>query len=294
MDEVINLTSNGKKQVRQKAITILHEVTNEETKKAIFEKLIQKIQSEEFYNKVDAIDAIFSFSKDASGLANDVLAVLDSEKAVIKQKILMNIYKIVNNDNYQTVVSKLEEIANNKEEDMLIRIAAVDGLTNIKSKTSLPKLIELTKENSAISSSAKGAIEKIGLPSKEQIPKFIPFLYEEQDAQTKLMVLKIFSDMKANANVAVPNIILLFKDKNKDVREAAKDALANIGLADPKVVNELGALLDNKDVDIKLRALNEIVEMNAVSQVIDKVKQLQEDPNKEVRKYAQQIVDNLK
>ena len=100
--------------------------------------------------------------------------------------------------------------------------------------------------------------------------------------------------MNSEANDTVPNIILLLKDKDSKVQEAAKEALSNIGAASRTCIPSLNDLLDNKDVDIKLRALNEIVEMNAVSQVIDKVKQLQEDPNKEVRKYAQQIVDNLK
>ena len=100
--------------------------------------------------------------------------------------------------------------------------------------------------------------------------------------------------MKSEANDAVPNIIVLLKDKSKTVRDSAKEALSNIGTASQAALGGLSDLLDNQDVDIKLRALNEIVEMNAVNQVMDKVIQLQQDKNKEVRKYAQQIVDNLK
>lgn len=294
LDEVINLTSSGNKEIREKAIKTLVEVTNENTRKEIFDKLIQKLNSDEFHNKVDALDAIFSFSKDASVISDEILTVFDSEKPVIKNRILSNLFKIVNADNRQTIIDKLEQIAGNMEENMLIRVAAVDGIASIKAKESLVKLIELTKEKSAISSSAKTAIEKIGLPSREQIPDFIPFLSEEQGSSVKVIVLKMLSNMKTEANDAVPNIIVLLKDKNKTVRDSAKEALSNIGTASQAAIDGLSDLLDNKDVDIKLRALNEIVEMNAVNQVMDKVVQLQQDANKEVRKYAQQIVENLK
>ena len=294
LDEVIELTSSGNKEIREKAIKTLTEVTNEDTRKEIFNKLIQKLNSDEFHNKVDALDAIFSFSEKASVISDEILAVFDSEKSVIQNRILSNLFKIVNNDNRQQIIDKLEQIAGNTEENMLIRVAAVDGIANIKSKESLVELINLTKEKSAISASAKTAIEKIGLPSREQIPNFFPFLSEEQESSVKVIVLKMFSNMKSEANDAVPNIIVLLKDKSKTVRDSAKEALSNIGTASQAALGGLSDLLDNQDVDIKLRALNEIVEMNAVNQVMDKVIQLQQDKNKEVRKYAQQIVDNLK
>lgn len=294
LDEVISLTSSGNKEVREHAIKTLIAVTNEDTKKAIFDALINKLKSTEFHDKVDSLETIFSFSKNASVLTDDILNIFDSEKPVIQNKILTNLDKIISDDNYSKIVDKLEQIAKNEEEKMLIRVAAVESIANIKSKRSFAKLIELTKENSTISASAKAAIDKIGLPSKEQIPELLPFLSDEQPSSVKIIVLKLFSGMNAQANDAVPNIILLLKDKNKTVKDTAKDALENIGIASQPALEGLIALLDNKDVDIKLRALNEIVEMNAVEQAIDNIKQLQQDSNKEVRKYAQQIIDNLK
>jgi len=292
LDEVIGLTSSGNKELREKAVQILTEVTNEDTKKAIFEKLIDKLKSEEFHDKVDALETIFAFSKNASGITDNILAVFDIEKPVVQNRILSNLFKIADESNFQKITDKLETIAQNKNENMLIRVAAIDCIANMKSTDSLIKLIELTEENSAVSDSAKSAIEKIGLPSRNQVSNFIPLLSEEQSSSTKVLVLKIFSNMKSEANDTVPNIILLLKDQDSKVREAAKEALSNIGAASRTCIPALNNLLDNKDVDIKLRALNEIVEINAVDQTIDKIRQLQQDPNKEVRKYAQQIVGN--
>jgi len=294
LDEVISLTSSGNKEIREQAIKTLTEVKNEDTIKSIFEKLIAKLKSEEFHEKSDALEAIFAFSKKASIITDEILTVFDTEKPVVQNKILSNLFKIADGNNSQKIIDKLESIAQNKDESMLIRVAAVDCIANMKSKNSLIILIELTKENSSIADSAKNAIEKIGLPSRTLVKNLVPFLEEGQPVSTKLLVLKMFSDMKAEANDTVPNIIPLLKDKNPKVKEAAKDALEKIGPASQACVPALSELLENKDVDIKLRALNEIVEIEAVSQTIDKIRLLQGDSSKEVRKYAQQIVDNLK
>jgi len=291
LDEIITLTSSGNKEIREQAIKTLTEISNENTKKDILDRLVQKLNSNEFHDKVDALEAIFAFSKDAAGISDEILAVFDKEKPVIQNKILAELFKITDESNSQKIIDKLETIIQDTEENMLIRVSAVDCLANMKSKKSLTKLINLTKENSAISSSAKSAIEKIGLPSREQVTEFVPYL-QDPSPSVRLIVLKIFSDMKSEANDTVPDIILLLKDKNKAVKDAAKAALENIGVASQNALEGLSALLDNKDVDIKLRALNEIVEMNAVNQVIDKVRQLQQDPNKEVRKYAQQVIES--
>ncbi len=291
LDEIITLTSSGNKEIREQAIKTLTEISNENTKKDILDRLVQKLNSNEFHDKVDALEAIFAFSKDAAGISDEILAVFDKEKPVIQNKILAELFKITGESNSQKIIDKLEMIIQDTEENMLIRVSAVDCLANMKSKKSLTKLINLTKENSAISSSAKSAIEKIGLPSREQVTEFVPYL-QDPSSSVRLIVLKIFSDMKSEANDTVPDIILLLKDKNKAVKDAAKAALENIGVASQNALEGLSSLLDNKDVDIKLRALNEIVEMNAVNQVIDKVRQLQQDPNKEVRKYAQQVIES--
>jgi HEAT repeat protein len=294
LDEVIALTSSGNKEIRELAIKILTEIRNEDTKRVIFEKLLNKLKSDEFHDKVDALEAVFAFSKNASVITDDILTAFDTEKPVVQNKILSNLFKIADKDNSQKIIDKLESIAQNKDENMLTRVTAVDCIANMKSKNSLTKLIELTKENSSIAASAKTAIEKIGLPSRELVGNFVPLLSDEQPSSVKLLVLKIFSDMKAEANDAVANIIPLLKDKNSKVKETAKAALESIGAASQACIPALIELLDNKDVDIKLRALNEIVEIEAVNQAIDKIRLLQEDPSKEVRKYAQQIVDNLK
>ena len=292
LDEMIALTSSGNKEIRETTIKVLTEINNEDTKKAIFEKLITKLKSEEFHDKVDALEAIFAFSKKAAVITDDILAVCDAEKSVVQNRILANLFKIADESNSQKITDKLETIAQNRNENMLIRVAAVDCIANMKSKSSLRKLIELTEEDSSIATSAQDAIKKIGLPARNQIANLVPLLEQNQSPSVKLLVLKIFSDMKSEANDTVPNIILLLKDKNNKVRDAAKESLVNIGSASQECIPALSELLDNKDVDIKLRALNEIVEINAVDQTIDKIRQLQQDSNKEVRKYAQQIVDN--
>ena len=121
----------------------------------------------------------------------------------------------------------------------------------------LPFLINISIEEPLFQDRALFAIDKIGLPTKEQAEKMYDFL-KDKPLETKIMVLDKFGDMRESANEYVPYIMLFLNDDDAVVKQNVRSTLAKIGKSSPSAVDALIKLLQEPNNEIKSRAIYEL------------------------------------
>ena len=94
MDTTIKLSSFGDASVRNLAAKTLSNVKNQRAQNIIFKKLVEVLNSSDENKIIDILEMLSKFERDFSPISEDLIALLDSENLVIRQKTLSILPKI--------------------------------------------------------------------------------------------------------------------------------------------------------------------------------------------------------
>ena len=299
MDTTIKLSSFGDASVRNLAAKTLSNVKNQRAQNIIFKKLVEVLNSSDENKIIDILEMLSKFERDFSPISEDLIALLDSENLVIRQKTLSILPKI------SAVVCEDEACFNKiigylNQDNEIIKTSAIECLGNMKkdAKKALPVLIDIAIKDTSNKGSALKAIEQIGAPTIERADKMYSFL-KDKPKEIKMKFLDIFDSMAAKDNNEikeyVPYIITFLNYDDFSIKQKTRAVLTKIGKAAPETVPELIKLLKENNSEIVSRAIYELGDLGkAASDAINPLKQIvATTQDKDIKKIASDALQKI-
>lgn len=299
MDTTIKLSSFGDASVRNLAAKTLSNVKNQRAQNIIFKKLVEVLNSSDENKIIDILEMLSKFERDFSPISEDLIALLDSENLVIRQKTLSILPKI------SAVVCEDEACFNKiigylNQDNEIIKTSAIECLGNMKkdAKKALPVLIDIAIKDTSNKGSALKAIEQIGAPTIERADKMYSFL-KDKPKEIKMKFLDIFESMAAKDNNEikeyVPYIITFLNYDDFSIKQKTRAVLTKIGKAAPETVPELIKLLKENNSEIVSRAIYELGDLGkAASDAINPLKQIvATTQDKDIKKIASDALQKI-
>jgi HEAT repeat protein len=299
MDTTIKLSSFGDASVRNLAAKTLSNIKNQRAQNIIFKKLIEVLNSSDENKIIDILEMLSKFERDFSPISEDLIALLDSENLVIRQKTLSILPKI------SAVVCEDEACFNKivgylNQDNEIIKVSAIECLGNMKkdAKKALPVLIDIAIKDTLNKGSALKAIEQIGAPTIERADKMYSFL-KDKPKEIKMKFLDIFENMAAKDNNEikeyVPYIITFLNYDDFSIKQKTRAVLTKIGKAAPETVPELIKLLKENNSEIVSRAIYELGDLGKVaSDAINPLKQIvATTQDKDIKKIASDALQKI-
>lgn len=299
MDTTIKLSSFGDASVRNLAAKTLSNVKNQRAQNIIFKKLVEVLNSSDENKIIDILEMLSKFERDFSPISEDLIALLDSENLVIRQKTLSILPKI------SAVVCEDEACFNKiigylNQDNEIIKASAIECLGNMKkdAKKALPVLIDIAIKDTLNKGSALKAIEQIGAPTIERADKMYSFL-KDKPKEIKMKFLDIFENMAAKDNNEikeyVPYIITFLNYDDFSIKQKTRAVLTKIGKAAPETVPELIKLLKENNSEIVSRAIYELGDLGKVaSDAINPLKQIvATTQDKDIKKIASDALQKI-
>ncbi len=295
LNHVMQFISYNDGRVRSLVADTLCSVRNEQTKNRILEKLSAILNSQDQYKIIDAMEVVLKFRENARPISDDIIKLLDSDNPVIKQKVLeyfpFDPEAVVKNG----FLDKVIELLNNDNE--MVKTYAVECLGNMHgyATQALPALIDISINEPNFKSRALSAIDRIGLPTKQQAEKMYDFL-KDKPVETKIIILDKFADMRERANTYVPYLMLFLNDGNDKVKQSARNALAKIGKSSPEAVGELIKMLNESNEEIKSRAIYELGDLGKyASQAVEPLERILNSGNsKKIKSLAESALQKIR
>jgi len=294
IDKVMQFISYRDEYIRDLTSQILSNLGNDDSKNKMFEILSSALKSNEQYKTLDALDFISKLN-DFAPIAGDILALLDGDDIVVKQKVLTIIPRVADIVLEEGYLDKIISLLN--QENELLKSLAIDCLGNMfgASQNAFPILIQIIVEEPNFRQQALEAIDKIGLPNKEQFVQISEYI-GNKPSEIKIEILERIGAREQGSNFLVPYIISFLDDGDDEVKQVTRKVLSKIGRADTSVVPELIDLLQRNNDEIVSRAIYELGDLgNASSQAIEPLKQIAEDGNrnKDLRDLAQNALQKI-
>lgn len=294
LDTVMKYISYNDAKVREFVAQMLSDVESEQAKQQINEKMATILKSGDQYKIIDALEIAEKMKNNLEPISDDIFNLLDGND-IIKQKVLKvlpNVAKIVS-EKYG--FEKLIKFLNQKDE--IIKTNTIECLGNMHEYaiSTLPDLIELAVKEDRYRKDIFIAIQKMGVPTKEQMKDMNSFL-KDKPKEIKINMLKIWGNFGEKANVYVPNIIYFLNDEDADVKAAARNALLKIGKASQETVPDLINLLKETNNEIVLRAIYELGEIGkGASDAIEPLKEIVKNTqNREIKTSANEALQKIK
>ncbi len=299
MDTTIKLGSFGDASVRNLAAKTLSNIKNKRSQNIIFKKIVEVLNSNEENKVIDVLEMLLKFERDLSPISNDLIALLDSENLVIKQKVLLILPKIASSVREdEACFNKIVGYLNQSNE--IIKVSAIECLGNMQknAKKALPALIDIAIKDTLNKEKALKAIEQIGAPEKEQAEKMYLFL-KDKPKEIKMKFLDVFENMAIkNDNEAkeyVPYIITFLNYDDFSIKQKTRAVLTKIGKAAPETVPELIKLLKENNTEIVSRAIYELGDLGkAASDAIEPLKKIvATTQDKDIKKIATDALQKI-
>ena len=290
---VMKYISYNDVKVREQVGNMLANIENDLAKQQINEMLSKILKSNDQYKILDALDVVEKMKDNLESISDDIFNLLDSND-IIKQKVLKvlpNISKIVSEKyGFDKLLSFLSQ------KDEILKTNTIDCLGNMHEYAikTLPDLIDLAVKENRYSKNIFPAIEKMGLPTKEQMKDMYSFL-KDKPKKIKINMLDIWGNFGEKANIYVPNIISFLNDEDADVKNATRQTLLKIGKASQESVSELINLLKETNNEILLRAIYELGEIGkSASDAIEPLKKIVENAqNREIKTSANEALQKI-
>lgn len=186
-------------------------------------------------------------------LAKDAVPILSTllkdEEESIRKEAATALGKI-GNPTIESITSLINTL---DDESELVRTEAAISLGEIGSDAfeAIPKLMESLKDVSwTVRTASAQSISQIGKGSTRAIPALIQAL-EDPDWRVRYRVVNTLADI---GEPAVPSILEILTHKNHIVRKEAIDALGEIKITDPKIIEKIAGLLGDKAESVRGKA----------------------------------------
>lgn len=279
LDKVMQFISYSDENIRTLSYKTLSEIKNKESKNKIFAYLSNILRSEDQYKILDVLELLSKFNN-FMPVAEDVLNLLDKDDLIIKQKVLPLLPDIPGMVVKKEYMNKVIDLLNQDNE--ILKDLAINNLGNMLgwAQKAIPPLVHIAVEQPEYKEKALHALEKIGVPTKEQVIEIFDYI-KDKPVEIKVRLLEMLGNKRIKSKSFVPNFMTLLNDNSEDVKQSVRKSLSKIGKANPDCIPELINLLQDKNEEIQSRAIYELGDLGKESlQAVDSLKKISEDKNK--------------
>lgn len=255
-------------------------IENERAQNKINNSLATILKSNDQYKVLDALAVATKMKEKIRPIAGDIIELLNSDNNIIKQGVLEIIPNIADIVVETEGFNKLIEFLSQNDE--ILKAETIKCLGNMKGYAinSLFDLINLAVNEDRYKEQVFLTIDKIGLPTKEQMEQMYSFL-KDKPKDIKIHMLENFGNFGAGANIYVPYIMYFLDDTDSEIKQITRVSLTKIGKSSTETVPELIKLLQSENDEILSRAIYELGDLGkSASQAIEPLKQIAENSQK--------------
>ncbi len=293
LDTVMKYISYNDAKVREQIGKMLASIENEQAQKDINARLSEILKSKDQYKILDALDVAEKIGERAQYISEDIVVLLDSND-IVKQKVLKVLPHFAKPFVEKYGLEKITVFLDQKNE--IIKANAIECLGNMHENaiSTLPKLIELVSKEKRYSKEVFPAIEKMGVPTKEQMKNMYSLL-KDKPKEIKIGMLNIWERFGEKFNDYVPNVIMFLNDEDNDVKKETRETLLRIGKASKESIPGLVELLKESNEEILSRAVYELGDLGKDASVaIEPLKELiQKTDNRDIRTKANDALQRI-
>ena len=230
--ELIPLLKDPNASVRKSAVIVLGFIGAED--KTVLSEVVLLFKDPDADVRKTAVSTLWRISAEPKTVVPGLRDLLEDPVADVRESAGYALAKI--GPKAKTAVSELIPLLEDSNEGVCS--SAAEALKSIgigadAAKTAVSELIPLLKNSKAsVRGRAADALGSIGAEAKDAVPQLILLLKDkDSEAGVRSKAASALGSIGANAKTAVPLLILLLEDKDSEagVRKSAADVLVNIG-----------------------------------------------------------------
>lgn len=247
INEVISHLDNEIRSIKFNSIHILG-LLGEKSEKSI-PKLIILLDNDDWSICRETVRSLGKIGNSAINAIPKLSKLLSNNEVSIRKEAAMALGKIGNPTDES--ISNLIMACNDEDEEVRTEVAKTFGDLGPKAQEAIPALMKCLKDvNWTVRTASAQSINQIGRDSTTAIPSLIDAL-EDDDWRVRYRVINTLSEIGKDA---IPSLQNKLASKNAIVRKGAIDALSEMKIDDPKIINSISFLLTDKAEAVRGRA----------------------------------------
>ena len=251
INEVINHLDSEIRSIKFNSIHILG-LLGERSEKGI-PKLIELLGDDDWSICREAVRSLGKIGNSAKNALPKLSDLLSNKEVSIRKEAAIAFGKIGNATDQS--ISSLIMACNDEDEGVRTEVAKTFGELGPEAHGAIPELMRCLKDVSwTVRTASAKSISKIGKDSTTAIPSLINAL-EDNDWRVRYRVINTLAEI---GEEAVPALLKVINHENPIVRKAAIEALGELKMADPKVIEELGSRLNDKKEGVRGKAADSL------------------------------------
>ncbi len=251
IDEVINHLDSKIRSVKFNSIFVLGELGYKSEMGV--PKIIDCLKDDDWSICRETARALGKIGKKAEHAIPELIKHLTDKEVTIRKEVVIALGKI-SSSQYGSINNLINTLKDNSEE---VRTEAAKALGEIGTEAheAIPNLTKSLKDVSwTVRTAAARAINLIGKGSTKAIPSLITAL-EDEDWRVRFRVVNTLAGI---GQEAVPNLLNKLNHKNPIVRKGAVEALGEMKIADPEIIEKIGERLNDKIETVRGKAADSL------------------------------------
>ncbi|MHA2086473.1 MAG: HEAT repeat domain-containing protein, partial [Candidatus Thorarchaeota archaeon] len=221
-------------------------VARAEKDPSVIKELIESLNSDIRSVRFNASLALGELGENAAEAVSHLVDCLDDDDWSICREAIGKI-GVATDEAISSLISALED----KDEEIRTEAVITLGKMGQSAHTSIPNLIVCLKDTSwTVRTAAAQAIKGIGTRSVEAIPTLVGTL-EDKDWRVRYRSIDTLAEI---GDDAIPALIDALNHNNQIVRKGAVEALGEMRITDPDVLNSMAVLLKDKVESVRGKA----------------------------------------
>lgn len=244
INEVIRHLDSQIRSIKFNSIHVLGEL-GERSINAI-DKLVSCLDDEDWSICREAARSLGKIGNIAEKAMPKLSTLLEDKEESIRKEVAIALGKIGNPT--KEAITRLINALKDKSDVVRTEVAKALGEIGPGADEAIPDLMNGLKDTSwTVRTSSAQSISQIGRESKKAIPSLINSL-QDRDWRVRYRVINTLAEI---GEPAVPYLLEIIDHPNKIVRKGVIDALGEIKLSNPKIIEKLGNTLNDTEESVR-------------------------------------------
>ncbi len=252
IEEVIRNVDNDIRSIRFNSIFVLGELGEKSGEKAVH-KITDYLDDDDWSIRREAERSLGKIGKTASTSINELTKCCSEDEDSIRLAGVTSLGKIGHVT--EEVLKALKDALKDKNEQVRIEAAKALGLLGSEAYEVIPDLMRSISDPSwAVRTSSARAMSSIGKDSVKAIPTLINAL-DDKDWRVRYHVVNTFKQI---GEASAPYLLNILNHSNRLVRKEAVEALGELGLKTPNIIDNLSLMLKDPKEEVRGKAANSL------------------------------------
>jgi HEAT repeat protein len=251
INEVIKHLDSKIRSVKFNSIYVLGEL--DQISEIGISKIIDCLKDDDWSIRRETARTLGKIGNKAEQAIPELSKFLNDKEISIRKEVVIALGKI-SSSKYDSIYNLINTLTDDSE-DVRTEAAKALGEIGTDAHEAIPNLTKSLKDVSwTVRTAAAHAIKLIGKGSTKAIPSLITAL-EDEDWRVRFRVVNTLAGI---GQEAVPNLIKIISHQNPVVRKGAVEALGEMKIADPEIIDNIGKRLNDKIETVRGKAADSL------------------------------------